>query len=95
LIAPIASGFLRTIGGEFTEPIDNLGITATGFNQPIQAIAAGALALAASHAQYIELADEIAEYDGAVAGHAWPAYSLREHFGHKPGSDFSKMVAKW
>jgi hypothetical protein len=39
-----------------------------------QAIVAGALALGTGHAQHIELADEIAEYDGTVAGHF--SYSL-------------------
>jgi hypothetical protein len=35
----------------------------------MRSVTAGALALSASHAQHIELADEVAEYDCAVASH--------------------------
>ena len=51
------------------EPIDQLGIATTFFDETIHRITAVAPALFASNAQHIELADEIAEYDCAVAGH--------------------------
>jgi hypothetical protein len=41
---------------------------ATLLNEAVQSVAAVALALVATHAQDIDLADEIAEYDGTVAG---------------------------
>ena len=59
---------LWALGCQFIEPINELGIAATLLNEAVQSVAAVALALVATHAQHIELADEIAEYDGTVAG---------------------------
>ena len=59
---------LWTLGGNLIKPIGDLYLMATVFNYAIQPIATGAFTLAASHAQHIELADEITENDWAVAG---------------------------
>ena len=64
----------RAFGCQFIEPIDELGVAATLLDESIQPITAIAPALGAGHAQHIELADEIAEYDCAVAGHEGPNY---------------------
>ena len=59
---------LRASGSKFIEPVDDLCIAATQLNEtPITAVAP---ALLAGHAQHIELADEVSEYDRAVAGHS-------------------------
>jgi hypothetical protein len=55
------SQFLRALGCKFVEPINELGI---------------APAFVAGHAQHIELADEIAEYDCGRRG-AWRRSSHR------------------
>jgi hypothetical protein len=68
-IIHIAGLFLRTVSGQFIEPIDDLAITATLIDEAGEAVAAIAPALLTTHAQQIELANEIAEDDCAVAGH--------------------------
>jgi hypothetical protein len=68
-IIHVACDLLRTISGQFIEPIDDLAIAATPLDETIQPITAVASALLTTHAQHIELADEIAEDDCAVAGH--------------------------
>jgi len=60
---------LRALGRQFIEPIDELGIAATLINETFQAVTTIAPARATTHAQCIELAEEIAECDCAVAGH--------------------------
>jgi hypothetical protein len=60
---------LWTLGSQLIEPIDELGVAATLTNEAGQDIVAIAPALLTTHAQHIELADEIAEDDCAVAGH--------------------------
>ena len=60
---------LRTLGRQFIEPINELGIAATLLDETARAVTTIAPALVAGDAQHIELADEIAEYDCAVAGH--------------------------
>ena len=60
---------LRALGRKFIEPINELGVAATLLNQTVQPITTIAPTLVAAHAQHIELADEIAECDCAVAGH--------------------------
>jgi hypothetical protein len=51
------------------QPIDKFAVTATLVDQLGQAITAIAPAFLTGHAQHIELANEIAEDDCAVAGH--------------------------
>jgi len=63
LIAHISFALLRTIGGQFIEPIDHLAIAASIMDQASQAIAACTVALVADNPQRTELAGEIAEYD--------------------------------
>jgi hypothetical protein len=64
----VAGNLLRAFGGQFIEPIDDLGAPAPLIDETGQTIAAVSPTLAASHAQHIELADEITEDDCAVAG---------------------------
>lgn len=68
-IIHIVCNLLRALGGQFIEPINELGIAAPLVDKPGEAIAAISPALLAGHAQHIELADEIAEDDCAVARH--------------------------
>ncbi|HME28348.1 MAG TPA: hypothetical protein VKE53_00575 [Pseudolabrys sp.] len=51
-----------------SKPIDYRGIPAMVFNQARDAVRTGAATAITGHAQHFELADEIAEYDRAVAG---------------------------
>ena len=68
-IVHISCTLLCTVGGEFTEPIDDLAITATLLNEAVQPITTITPALITGHAKHIEFADEIAEDGCAVAGH--------------------------
>ena len=61
--------FFEQSAVNFIEPIDNLAIMATLIDEAGEAVAAITPALLAGHAQQIELDDEIAEDDCAVAGH--------------------------
>ena len=58
-----------TIGGQLVQPIDDLAVTAAPFDQAGEPIGPGTVTLGASHAQAIELAEQIAKYDCAAAGH--------------------------
>jgi hypothetical protein len=68
-IIHIECNLLRAFGCQFIEPIDELGIAATLTNETGEDIAAIPPTLFAGDAQHIELTDEIAEEDCAVAGH--------------------------
>jgi hypothetical protein len=68
LIVPIGRRLLWAVGGDLSEPVGELGITATLLNETIQPITAIAPALLTTDAQHIELADETTEDDCAVAG---------------------------
>ena len=61
--------FFRAAGGDLTQPVNELGVTATIIDQALHLIATVAAALGTGHAQAIELAEQITEYDCAVAGH--------------------------
>jgi hypothetical protein len=61
---------LWAVGGDLIKPVDQLCVPATLLDQPINTIAASASAFLTVDVQHIELADKIAEYDCAVAGHA-------------------------
>jgi hypothetical protein len=56
-VLQLRGDFLRTDGGDFAEPIDNLRIATTFFDQTMQSVTTGTLALGAGHAQHVELAD--------------------------------------
>jgi hypothetical protein len=60
---------LRTIGGDFIEPIDQLGVASAFFNQMLHPIATSAAAFGTVDIQHVKFADEITEYDCAIAGH--------------------------
>jgi len=51
------------------QPIDDLAVAATISDQALHLIAARTTTLIARHPKVIELADEVAEDDCAVAGH--------------------------
>ena len=68
-IVHVVCSLLRTLGRQFIEPINELGITAALLNETAQAVTTIAPALVAGDAQHIEFADEIAEDGCAVAGH--------------------------
>src|SRR5262249_12913335 len=68
-VTHIMCRLLRAVGGDFVEPIDDLCVAATLFDQTLHLIATGAAALGAVDIKHIELADQIAEDDCAVAGH--------------------------
>ncbi|MGA7737819.1 MAG: hypothetical protein WCB22_20580, partial [Pseudolabrys sp.] len=68
-IIHVAGNLLWAFGGQFIEPINELGIASTLLDETAQAVTTIAPALVAGDAQQIELADEIAEYGCAVAGH--------------------------
>jgi hypothetical protein len=68
-IVHAACDFLRTFGGQFIQPINDLGIAATSLDETIETVTTVAPALAATDAQNIKPADKITEYDCAVAGH--------------------------
>ena len=57
------------MGSQCIQPVDDLAVAAAPLNQTIEPIAAITLALFTAHAKQLELADEIAEDDCAVAGH--------------------------
>ena len=69
-IIHVAGNLLQALGCKFIEPINELCITATLLDETVQLITAIAPALLTGYSQHIELADEIAEDDCAVAGHA-------------------------
>ena len=56
---------------DFIKPIDQLGVATTTLDQAVQSVTAIASALVASHAQQVELADQISEDDRAIAGALW------------------------
>jgi hypothetical protein len=60
---------LWTLGSQFIDPINELGIGAALTNEAEEDIAAIPATLLTGHPQYVELADEIAEDDCAFAGH--------------------------
>ena len=68
-VIPIHGGPLRAIGGNLIDPIDYLAVTPMLINQMLHSITARTPALVTRDAQHIELADEVTEYDCAVAGH--------------------------
>ena len=55
--------------GELVQPVDHLCVAPMLFDQIVQLIVASTSAPLTSHLHGIELADEVAEDDGAVAGH--------------------------
>jgi len=69
LIVHIGRTLLRTVGNYLIEPIDDLAVAAPLFNQTLHLIAAGVLALGTINVEHIELADEVSEDDGVIAGH--------------------------
>ena len=69
MIIHIVRNLLRAVGSLFIEPIDELGIAATFLDEPREEVATISAAFGTVHAQHIELADEVAEDDCAVAGH--------------------------
>jgi hypothetical protein len=69
LVAHIASLLFRTVVGDFCEQIYDLGIASALLDQSRHGIATCAPALVAGDMQHIELADQVAEDDRAVAGH--------------------------
>ena len=68
-VGPVACPLYRAVCGQFIQPIHNIPIAATLRNQALYAIAPITPAPVARHPQGIELADEVAEDDGAVMGH--------------------------
>jgi hypothetical protein len=62
---------LWALGGQFIEPIDDLGIATSLTNEAGYDIAAIPPTFLTSDAQHFGLAKEIVEYDCAVAGHGW------------------------
>ena len=68
-IVHVVRNLLWAVGGDFTEPVDQLSIAATLLDQTIKTITTRARALLTVDVQHIELADQITEYDRAVTGH--------------------------
>jgi hypothetical protein len=66
MIVRIPRNILWAVGSKLIEPIDHLSIAATLIDEAGQTITAITPAFVTAHAQHIELADEIAEYDCAV-----------------------------
>jgi hypothetical protein len=60
---------LILFGGDDIEPINDLGVMAMGSDEAGDNVPTLAGALAATHTQHRELADQITEGDCAVAGH--------------------------
>ena len=59
----------RAVCGELAEPVDHLRVTSAVLYQTFQPITASAMVLCASDVQHVELADQVAEDGGTVAGH--------------------------
>jgi len=57
------------IGRDLVGPFKQLGVDTLAHNQPVNAILSRASALVTSDAQPGRLADDVAEDDGAIAGH--------------------------
>jgi hypothetical protein len=76
LIAHIASLLLRTVGGDLCEEIDYLGIASALLDQAHHRIATLAPALVAGDLKRVELTDQVAEEDHAVAGHRCGAFAV-------------------
>jgi hypothetical protein len=68
-IIHIVRNLLRALGCKLSEPISEFCIAATLLDETIQPVIAVTPAFLTTHAKHIELADEIAEYGGTVAGH--------------------------
>ena len=68
-IIHVVRNLLRAFGCKLTEPIDELCIATTLLNETVQPITTVAPTFLTGDAQHIELANEITEYDCAVAGH--------------------------
>jgi hypothetical protein len=83
---------LGAVGGDFSKPIDHLGIAASIMDQASNTIAACAFALVANDPQRTKLAGEITENDGAIGGHIqrdrWPNRYI------KPTATTAPIIAK-
>jgi hypothetical protein len=77
-IIHVAGNLLRALGCQFTEPIDDLAITATLLNETMQPVTTIASAFVAGNAQHIELADKVAEDGCAVARHWLAIHNFRK-----------------
>src|SRR5215469_5892407 len=69
LVIQVPRLLARTIGRDLVGPVEQLGVDAVADNQPLNTILARASALVTSDAQHSQLADDVAEDDGAIAGH--------------------------
>jgi len=68
-IISYCGNLFRALGCQFIEPINDLGIAAALIDETRETIATIAPTWTASHAQDVELADQITEYDCTFAGH--------------------------
>src|SRR5215471_2481705 len=69
LVVQIPRLLPRAVGRDLVGPIEQLGVNAVAFDQPMELISTPTAALAALDVEHVELADQVAEDDRAVAGH--------------------------
>jgi hypothetical protein len=62
--------FARTVCSEFVHPFEQFCVEAISRDQSVEAVCAISPTFLAFDANYTELADQIAEDDGTVAGHS-------------------------
>lgn len=67
-VTPTACRLLWAVRCDLIQPIHDLAVTTMVVDQPLHLIATGTAALVARHPKHFELASEIAEYEGTVAG---------------------------
>jgi hypothetical protein len=69
LIVWVIGLLARTVGSEFVHPFEQFCVEAISRDQSVEAVCAISPTFLAFDANYTELADQIAEDDGTVAGH--------------------------
>jgi hypothetical protein len=62
-----------TVGRHVVGPVEQLGVDAVAFDQPVEMIPTPPAALVALDVDHAELPDKVAEDDRAIAGY-WPLF---------------------
>jgi hypothetical protein len=80
-VIPTDRCFLRAVGSDLIQPINDLAVAAPVSNQALHLIATRATTLVARHLKVIELADKVTEYDCAVTWHCASEYRSEQGSG--------------
>jgi hypothetical protein len=69
LVVQVSRPLPPAVGRDLVGPLEQLGVDAIAFDQPMDVIRTPTAALVALDVEHIELADQVAEEDRAVARH--------------------------